>query len=112
MSKFYFKGRQDARQNYVGQGYQAKGTQKAGSKKHPLLLVVTSEERKREVEAMVAEALLYADIEVDTSENAVESISELTTALNIAATVTTENTPARNEPCSCGSGKKFKKCCG
>ncbi|MGY8860292.1 MAG: SEC-C metal-binding domain-containing protein [Pseudomonadales bacterium] len=20
--------------------------------------------------------------------------------------------PARNDPCSCGSGKKFKKCCG
>ncbi len=20
--------------------------------------------------------------------------------------------PGRNEPCSCGSGKKFKKCCG
>lgn len=23
-----------------------------------------------------------------------------------------EPTPGRNEPCSCGSGKKFKKCCG
>jgi uncharacterized protein len=22
------------------------------------------------------------------------------------------NTPGRNEPCSCGSGKKYKKCCG
>ena len=21
-------------------------------------------------------------------------------------------TPDRNDPCSCGSGKKFKKCCG
>jgi preprotein translocase subunit SecA len=21
-------------------------------------------------------------------------------------------TPGRNEPCSCGSGKKYKKCCG
>lgn len=24
----------------------------------------------------------------------------------------TESTLARNEPCSCGSGKKFKRCCG
>lgn len=22
------------------------------------------------------------------------------------------NTPGRNEPCPCGSGKKYKKCCG
>lgn len=22
------------------------------------------------------------------------------------------NLPGRNDPCSCGSGKKFKKCCG
>ncbi len=23
-----------------------------------------------------------------------------------------EGQPGRNDPCSCGSGKKFKKCCG
>jgi hypothetical protein len=23
-----------------------------------------------------------------------------------------EDTPGRNDPCSCGSGKKYKKCCG
>lgn len=23
-----------------------------------------------------------------------------------------ESTPGRNDPCSCGSGRKFKKCCG
>jgi len=23
-----------------------------------------------------------------------------------------EKTPDRNEPCPCGSGKKYKKCCG
>ena len=27
-------------------------------------------------------------------------------------TVVKGNTPGRNDPCSCGSGKKFKKCCG
>jgi SWIM/SEC-C metal-binding protein len=55
---------------------------------------------------------LYANIEVDASENGLESIEELTTLLNKAKTVTVEKTPARNEPCSCGSGKKYKKCCG
>lgn len=28
------------------------------------------------------------------------------------ATVRAAATPGRNDPCSCGSGKKFKKCCG
>ncbi|MBV6738925.1 SEC-C metal-binding domain-containing protein, partial [Priestia megaterium] len=23
-----------------------------------------------------------------------------------------EDTPGRNDPCNCGSGKKYKKCCG
>jgi preprotein translocase subunit SecA len=23
-----------------------------------------------------------------------------------------EDTPGRNDPCPCGSGKKYKKCCG
>ncbi len=27
------------------------------------------------------------------------------------ATVVAEKTPGRNDPCSCGSGKKYKKCC-
>jgi preprotein translocase subunit SecA len=26
--------------------------------------------------------------------------------------VTVEKTPGRNDPCPCGSGKKYKKCCG
>ena len=28
------------------------------------------------------------------------------------APVRVENTPGRNDPCPCGSGKKYKKCCG
>ncbi|WP_105103280.1 PBPRA1643 family SWIM/SEC-C metal-binding motif protein [Microbulbifer pacificus] len=109
--KFFYKGRQDPRQNHVKFGYENRGTHKAGSKKYPLSLVVTSEERKREVEALVAEAELYAVIEVDSSEGAEESIVELTTLLNKQGTVTLDKVPARNDPCSCGSGKKYKKCC-
>ena len=26
--------------------------------------------------------------------------------------VTVKNEPGRNDPCPCGSGKKYKKCCG
>ena len=110
--KFFFKGRQDARENHIQYGYEAKGSSKAGSKKYPLSLVVTSEARKREVEGLLADAQLYAVVEVDLSEGAVESIAGLTTLLNKNETVKLDKVPARNEPCHCGSGKKYKKCCG
>lgn len=31
---------------------------------------------------------------------------------NFAETIVAEKTPGRNDPCSCNSGKKYKKCCG
>ena len=110
--KFFFKGRQNARQDHVGVAYETKGGKNGGSAKYPLALTVTSEARQQEVQTLVDEAQLYATISIDSSENAEESIAELTALLNKAATVKVAKTPARNEPCSCGSGKKYKKCCG
>jgi len=111
--KFFFKGRQDARQHHTAYGgFQTNASQKSGSKKYPLTLVVTSEARKQEVQAQVAKAKLHATITVDTREGAVESITELTAILNKGGTVTTVKSPARNDACNCGSGLKFKKCCG
>lgn len=111
--KFFYKGRQDARQHHTAYGgFQTNASKKLGTKKHPLTLVVTSDARKHEVEAQVAEAQLHADITLDTREGAVESITELTALLNKSATVKQDKVPSRNDPCSCGSGLKFKKCCG
>ena len=110
--KFFFMGRQDARENHIEYGRDVNASRKFGSKKYPLELVVTSEARKQEVETLVAEAQLYAVVKVDASEGALESIAELTVLLNKKATVKVDKLPARNEPCNCGSGKKYKKCCG
>jgi len=110
--KFFFKGRQNARENHVQYGHATKANRKTGSKKFPLALVVTSEARKQEVETLVTEAQLHATIDIDNNEGAVESIAELTALLNKKETVKVDKIPARNEPCSCGSGKKYKKCCG
>jgi len=32
--------------------------------------------------------------------------------INKPVTTRFEKKPERNEPCVCGSGKKYKKCCG
>ena len=110
--KFFFNGRQDSRQDHAGGNYQTNAGSNVGIEKYPLILVVTSEARQQEVQALLDEAQLHAQISVDNSENAVESIDELTGLLSKSVSVKVDKTPARNEPCSCGSGKKYKKCCG
>jgi len=110
--KFFFKGRQDSRENHIEYGFENKGSRKSGSKKYPLALIVTTEARKNEVELLAAEANLHVTVTVDGNENVEESIAALTALLNKQDTVKIEKVPARNEPCSCGSGKKYKKCCG
>ena len=110
--KLFFKGRQDARQNHIKYGYKNKSSNKAGSKKYPLALVVTTEARKLDVEILVDNAGLFAEVRIDSSAGAVESITELTMLLNKQAAVKIDQVPGRNDPCVCGSGNKYKKCCG
>ena len=35
-----------------------------------------------------------------------------TCLVEIVEPITIESVPGRNEACSCGSGKKYKRCCG
>ncbi len=110
MSKMFFKGRIDARLNHVKSGYNTKRVVKLGSDELPLSLVVKTQERKTEIEAMLATNQLVANIEVNAERD--ENIQELEGVLNKPTTTTFAKTPKRNDPCSCGSGKKYKKCCG
>lgn len=41
-----------------------------------------------------------------------EKMEEVAKAYKKSKTVIKEKVPGRNEPCPCGSGKKYKKCCG
>jgi SWIM/SEC-C metal-binding protein len=41
-----------------------------------------------------------------------EKRQEIADLYRRSRTVVKEKTPGRNDPCPCGSGKKFKKCCG
>lgn len=110
MHDLYYKGRIHTRVNHVKSGYNTKRTVKLGTEEQPLSLIVNNEERKIEIEAIVADNQLFADITVDASVE--ENINELDVMLNKPQPTTFEKSPKRNDPCSCGSGKKFKKCCG
>ncbi len=96
--------------NYGKSGYAPKPNVKLGTAANPLSLLVNSEQRQIEIEAIVTENALVANITFDA--DCEENITELDAVLNKPATQRFEKTPERNDPCSCGSGKKYKKCCG
>jgi len=108
--KFFFKGRPGNKPKHINHAYGTKRVIKAGTEEHPLLLTVPTEERKVEVEAIAVENGLFTKVAVDS--DAAENIAELDCVLNKPESVRVDKTPNRNDPCACGSGKKFKKCCG
>jgi SWIM/SEC-C metal-binding protein len=110
MTKIFYTGRDANKETHKNSDFTTKRTVKYGSEQSPLSLTVTSEERKLEVENTLHEHTLFACISLD--QEGEEDINELTVLLNAPKTVVLEKTPGRNDPCSCGSGKKFKKCCG
>ena len=109
MSKMFFKGRIETRQNHVLSGYNVNRDVRAGTEEAPINIVVPTESRKAEVELITQEHSIVANITVDESQE--ENTIELDTLLNKATTTVFEKKPNRNDPCSCGSGKKYKKCC-
>jgi SWIM/SEC-C metal-binding protein len=108
--KFFFKGRQPLRENHVKSGFTNQRTIKHGSAESPLTLSVTSAERQTEVEAILLEHGLHAQISLNPDEP--ENLNELDVLTSHKRhTKTVNKAPGRNDPCSCGSGKKYKKCC-
>lgn len=110
MSKLFFKGRIDKREDYGNYDYTAKRTIRYGTEQAPLALTVTSEKRKLEVDAILEEHSIVATITID--EEGEENINELKVFLDKPKTIVLEKTPNRNDLCPCASGKKYKKCCG
>ena len=83
---------------------------KLGSKKKPVIVRVQTQKRASEIAEICDQRGWYfiAGIEPDK----LEDISDLERALNPPAPARAEKRPGRNDPCPCGSGKKFKQCCG
>ncbi|NEX21510.1 hypothetical protein G3480_14530 [Thiorhodococcus mannitoliphagus] len=82
---------------------------KLGSEKRPIICRVQSDERAQYVaETCTANGWHYIiGFEFDKPED----ISDLERMLNpVKAAVSSK--VGRNDPCPCGSGKKYKKCCG
>jgi SWIM/SEC-C metal-binding protein len=70
---------------------------------------VQTEKRLREVTAIFDEKGWKYKIDLDPKKP--EDIADLTRLLNPPKPLIAEKKVGRNEPCPCGSGKKFKNCC-
>jgi SWIM/SEC-C metal-binding protein len=110
MSKFFYRGTPDVMGTHGTAGYKPDRDIKLGSAAKPLTLIVKTEQRKNEIELIIVENNFIADIQINA--DAEENICELEAVLNKPKTQRFEKTPKRNDPCSCGSTKKYKKCCG
>ncbi len=80
---------------------------KLGTEKNPIIVRVKTEERGQYV-AQVCEQNGWQYI---IGFEDTEDISDLEKALNPPQPAQSAKF-GRNDPCPCGSGKKYKKCCG
>lgn len=82
---------------------------KLGTEKNPATVRVQTEARIREISSQFeARGWQYRIVlEPDRPED----LSDLERLLNPLKPTRVEKKLGRNEPCSCGSGKKYKNCC-
>ena len=90
--------------------YDGKKDSKLGTKKNPAVVRVKTKKRMEEVASIFKEHGWEYTIEFDKTRS--EDVTDLEILLNTPATVTVDKKTGRNEPCPCGSGMKYKKCCG
>lgn len=110
MHDLYYKGRIHTRVDHAKAAFDKNRDAKLGTQENPLTLTLKDEEREAEIILLLNEHELFATITID--ESADENIKQLTAIIETPSTTTFEKTPGRNDPCSCDSGKKYKKCCG
>ncbi|MFC1512206.1 PBPRA1643 family SWIM/SEC-C metal-binding motif protein [Candidatus Latescibacterota bacterium] len=94
----------------MGKTYDGPKTAKLGTKKRPAVVNVQTEERLKEVTSKFEEKGWKYTIKLEPDKP--ENITDLKILLNPAITMIAEKKVRRNEPCPCGSGKKYKNCCG
>lgn len=110
MAKIFQKGPAMKQAERGKSNFETKGALRLGSKKAPVQIRVQTQDRENELAAICTENGWACVIEIDAEQ--VEDIRSLEVLKNQQATSVSTKTPNRNDPCSCNSGKKYKKCCG
>jgi len=92
------------------QVFDGKKPTRRGTKKQPAVVSVQTEDREKEIAKIFEDNGWEYSIEVDADKP--EDLTDLEVLQNPIGQLATEKKAGRNEPCPCGSGKKYKKCCG
>ena len=90
--------------------FDGKKALKLGTKKNPAAVNVKTKKRMKEVTRIFEKNGWEYTIELDPDKP--EDVSNLEMLLNWPKPREVEKKVGRNDPCPCGSGKKYKKCCG
>jgi SWIM/SEC-C metal-binding protein len=90
--------------------FDGKKTAKLGTAKNPAVVNVKTKKRMKEV-AKIFEKNGW-EYTIGLEPDKPEDIASLERLLNPPKPKIAEKKVGRNEPCPCGSGKKYKKCCG
>jgi SWIM/SEC-C metal-binding protein len=87
---------------------------KLGDSKKPAVVRVANEERAREIYELCENNgwKVVIGIEPDKAEDISDVQRLLGHKVENTKTIYGGNTIGRNDPCTCGSGLKYKKCCG
>ena len=83
---------------------------KLGTEKKPAIVRVQTEQRAEEIASLCAEHGWYYIIGFEPDKP--EDISDVNRLLNPLVPKIAGKNIGRNDLCPCGSGKKYKKCCG
>jgi SWIM/SEC-C metal-binding protein len=89
--------------------YDGKKSAKLGTEKNPAVVNVKTKKRMKEVASKFEKNGWKYTIELEPEKP--EDITDLEILLNWPKPKIAEKKVGRNEPCPCGSGKKYKKCC-
>ena len=92
------------------QVYDGKREGKLGTETRPARVCVQTEERMQEVSSLFREHGWKYEVDLDPDRP--EDVLEMELLLNPQQPRIAEKKVGRNDPCPCGSGKKYKKCCG
>ena len=90
--------------------FNGKKTTKLGTEKNPAIVNVKTKKRMTEVAKIFEKFGWKHKIELD--QDKPEDITDLEILLNWPKPKEAGKKVGRNEPCPCGSGNKYKKCCG
>jgi SWIM/SEC-C metal-binding protein len=90
--------------------FDGKKTGRLGTKTNPAVVHVQTKKRAKELEAVFKKNGWEYTIDLEPGKP--EDITALEILQNPTQTRVAETKVGRNAPCPCGSGKKYKRCCG